>query len=107
MNKSPVFAGSFYPAIADELTNLLNSYKQNINMSEVLTDTTEIVVHSASEWYDVSEEGIIQIEVLLVFNSTISHYDIGAGTVICDMVYQPDKDAFVLAPDTMRIEWNQ
>ena len=83
------------------------TYKQNINMSEVLTDTTEIVVHSASEWYDVSEEGIIQIEVLLVFNSTISHYDIGAGTVICDMVYQPDKDAFVLAPDTMRIEWNQ
>ncbi len=32
MNKSPVFAGSFYPAKAEELTNLLNSYKQNINI---------------------------------------------------------------------------
>ena len=81
-------------------------YTQSVNMNGVVTDTTEIVVRSESEWYDVSEEGIMQIEVLLVFNSTISHYDIGAGRVICDMVYQPEKDAFVLAPDTMRIEWN-
>lgn len=28
MNKSPVFAGSFYPDKPEELTNLLNSYKQ-------------------------------------------------------------------------------
>lgn len=28
MNKSPAFAGSFYPEKAEELTNLLNSYKQ-------------------------------------------------------------------------------
>ncbi len=30
MNKSPVFAGSFYPEKPEELTNLLNSYKQEI-----------------------------------------------------------------------------
>ena len=30
MNKSPVFAGSFYPEKPDELTNLLNSYKQEL-----------------------------------------------------------------------------
>ena len=29
MNKSAVFAGSFYPDKADELTNLLNSFKIN------------------------------------------------------------------------------
>lgn len=29
MNKAAVFAGSFYPNNPDELTNLLNSYKQN------------------------------------------------------------------------------
>ena len=28
MNKEPNFAGSFYPDKAEELTNLLNSYKQ-------------------------------------------------------------------------------
>lgn len=32
MNKSPTFAGSFYPVVAEELTNLLNSYKQNIDI---------------------------------------------------------------------------
>lgn len=30
MNKSPVYAGSFYPEKPEELTNLLNSYRQDI-----------------------------------------------------------------------------
>ncbi|MCQ2754980.1 MAG: AmmeMemoRadiSam system protein B [bacterium] len=30
MNKKPTFAGTFYPENPDELTNLLNSFKQNI-----------------------------------------------------------------------------
>ncbi len=30
MNKEPVFAGSFYPEKPEELTNLLNSYKENL-----------------------------------------------------------------------------
>lgn len=33
MNKSPVFAGSFYPEKPEELTNLLNSYKQNLKIN--------------------------------------------------------------------------
>lgn len=32
MNKKPIFAGSFYPENPDELTNLLESYKQNIKI---------------------------------------------------------------------------
>ncbi|MCM1004491.1 MAG: AmmeMemoRadiSam system protein B [Candidatus Gastranaerophilales bacterium] len=31
MNKNPVFAGSFYPEKAEELTNLLESYKQELH----------------------------------------------------------------------------
>lgn len=48
MNKSPVFAGSFYPAIADELTNLLNSYKQNINIEY---KSKAIIVPHAGVYY--------------------------------------------------------
>lgn len=33
MNKSPKFAGSFYPEKPEELTNLLNSYKQDIEIN--------------------------------------------------------------------------
>lgn len=33
MNKSPVFAGSFYPEKPEELTNLLNSYKQDLKIN--------------------------------------------------------------------------
>lgn len=32
MNKSPEFAGSFYPEKPEEITNLLNSYKQELNI---------------------------------------------------------------------------
>lgn len=32
MNKQAVFAGSFYPERPEELTNLLNSYKQDLNV---------------------------------------------------------------------------
>lgn len=32
MNKTPIFAGSFYPDKSDELTNLLNSYMQELSV---------------------------------------------------------------------------
>ena len=32
MNKTSTFAGSFYPQDADELRNLLDSYKQDLKL---------------------------------------------------------------------------
>ena len=48
MNKSPVFAGSFYPERADELTNLLNSYKQDIKIDY---KSKAIIVPHAGVYY--------------------------------------------------------
>lgn len=48
MNKSPTFAGSFYPAIPEELKNLLDSYKQNINIEY---KSKAIIVPHAGVYY--------------------------------------------------------
>lgn len=48
MNKSPVFAGSFYPERPDELTNLLNSYKQDIKIDY---KSKAIIVPHAGVYY--------------------------------------------------------
>ena len=48
MNKKAVFAGSFYPDRPDELTNLLNSYKQDI---KVAYKSKAIIVPHAGVYY--------------------------------------------------------
>lgn len=48
MNKNPVFAGSFYPERPDELTNLLNSYKQDIKIDY---KSKAIIVPHAGVYY--------------------------------------------------------
>lgn len=48
MNKSPVFAGSFYPENAEELTNLLNSYKQELRFP---CKSKAIIVPHAGVYY--------------------------------------------------------
>lgn len=48
MNKKAVFAGSFYPDRPDELTNLLNSYKQEI---KVAYKSKAIIVPHAGVYY--------------------------------------------------------
>ena len=48
MNKKPVFAGTFYPENPDELTNLLNSYKQEIRTNY---KTKAIIVPHAGVYY--------------------------------------------------------
>lgn len=48
MNKKPVFAGSFYPEKAEELTNLLNSYKQEL---DITSKSKAIIVPHAGVYY--------------------------------------------------------
>ena len=48
MNKPPVFAGSFYPDRADELTNLLNSYMQE---QKIEYKSKAIIVPHAGVYY--------------------------------------------------------
>ena len=48
MNKSPVFAGSFYPEKPEELTNLLNSYKHDL---DVEYKSKAIIVPHAGIYY--------------------------------------------------------
>jgi len=48
MNKSPNFAGTFYPEKAEELTNLLNSYRQEINIEY---KSKAIIVPHAGVYY--------------------------------------------------------
>ena len=48
MNKNPVFAGSFYPEKAEELTNLLNSYKQELHFP---CKSKAIIVPHAGVYY--------------------------------------------------------
>lgn len=48
MNKAPVFAGSFYPEKAEELTNLLNSYVQE---QKVECKSKAIIVPHAGVYY--------------------------------------------------------
>lgn len=48
MNKKAVFAGSFYPEKADELTNLLNSYKQDLKIGY---KSKAIIVPHAGVYY--------------------------------------------------------
>ncbi|MBE7711128.1 MAG: AmmeMemoRadiSam system protein B [Cyanobacteria bacterium SIG31] len=48
MNKSAVFAGSFYPEKPDELTNLLNSYKQDL---KIVYKSKAIIVPHAGVYY--------------------------------------------------------
>lgn len=48
MNKKPVFAGSFYPEKAEELTNLLNSYKQELHLQ---CKSKAIIVPHAGVYY--------------------------------------------------------
>ena len=48
MNKSPRFAGSFYPENADELTNLLNSYMQE---QKVEYKSKAVIVPHAGVYY--------------------------------------------------------
>ena len=48
MNKSPMFAGSFYPEKADELTNLLESYKQELKIEY---KSKAIIVPHAGVYY--------------------------------------------------------
>ncbi len=48
MNKKPEFAGSFYPEKAEELTNLLNSYKQELHFP---CKSKAIIVPHAGVYY--------------------------------------------------------
>ena len=48
MNKSPAFAGSFYPEKSEEITNLLNSYKQETAFP---TKSKAIIVPHAGVYY--------------------------------------------------------
>ena len=48
MNKKPSFAGSFYPEKAEEITNLLNSYKQDIKID---FKSKAIIVPHAAVYY--------------------------------------------------------
>lgn len=48
MNKKPAFAGSFYPEKQEELTNLLNSYKQEISIDY---KSKAIIVPHAGVYY--------------------------------------------------------
>lgn len=48
MNKNAQFAGSFYPEKSEEITNLLNSYKQNINVEY---KSKAIIVPHAGVYY--------------------------------------------------------
>ncbi len=48
MNKKPVFAGSFYPEKAEELTNLLDSYKQELHFP---AKSKAIIVPHAGVYY--------------------------------------------------------
>lgn len=48
MNKKPSFAGSFYPEKAEELTNLLNSYKQELHLP---CKSKAIIVPHAGVYY--------------------------------------------------------
>ncbi len=48
MNKKPVFAGSFYPEKAEELTNLLESYKQDLKLS---SKSKAVIVPHAGVYY--------------------------------------------------------
>lgn len=48
MNKKPVFAGSFYPENSDEITNLLNSYKQDVKIDY---KSKAIIVPHAGVYY--------------------------------------------------------
>ena len=48
MNKKAVFAGSFYPEKAEELTNLLNSYKQDLKVNYM---SKAIIVPHAGIYY--------------------------------------------------------
>ena len=48
MNKKPVFAGTFYPEKPDEITNLLESYKQEI---PVMYKSKAVIVPHAGVYY--------------------------------------------------------
>ena len=48
MNKPPLLAGSFYPEKPEELTNLLNSYRQD---DKVLYKSKAIIVPHAGVYY--------------------------------------------------------
>jgi len=62
MNKKPAFAGSFYPDKADEITNLLNSYKQ---ASIVDYKSKAIIVPHAGVYYSgyAAMAGFQQLEL--------------------------------------------
>ncbi|MCQ2738779.1 MAG: AmmeMemoRadiSam system protein B [bacterium] len=49
MNKSAIYAGSFYPENAEEITNLFNSYKQSDDSIEYKSKA--IIVPHAGVWY--------------------------------------------------------
>ena len=75
MNKKPVFAGSFYPDSPDEITNLLNSYKQNI---EIDYKSKAIIVPHAGVYYsgNAAMAGFQRLEMNEnIFIIAPSHHD--------------------------------
>jgi len=75
MNKPPVFAGSFYPDRADELTNLLNSYMQE---QKIEYKSKAIIVPHAGVYYsgNAAMAGFQHLELNEnVFIIAPSHHD--------------------------------
>ena len=75
MNKNAVFAGSFYPAQAEELTNLLNSYKQE---QIVEYKSKAIIVPHAGVYYSghAAMAGYQRLEICdNIFIIAPSHHD--------------------------------
>ncbi len=75
MNKNPVFAGSFYPEKADELTNLLNSYKHD---GKIEYKSKAIIVPHAGIYYSghAAMAGFQRLEICdNIFIIAPSHHD--------------------------------